>query len=129
MMSWATSRLPSPNAIAAANATAPSTIRNVGAVSSTAIPSCVTAAKTAYTMIAYRATLARMSLPVAPLTMLDKKLAKSAALLTLRSAAARPGAPGPSDSSPEEREEQGEDGTERQDCGQALLGDLRRYTG
>src|SRR5918995_5247931 len=65
-MSRATSRPPIPNAIAAANATAPSRIKKVFAVSCTATPSCVNAAKTAYTMIAYWAMFDRMSLPVAP---------------------------------------------------------------
>src|ERR687885_225705 len=70
MTSRATSRPPMPNAIAAANATAPSKIKNVGAVSSTAIPSCVNAANTAYTMMAYLAMLPRRADPVAPLTKL-----------------------------------------------------------
>jgi hypothetical protein len=60
-MSRATFRPPIPKASAATNATAPSTIKKVGAVSSTGIPSCVTAAKIAYMMIAYQAMLARMS--------------------------------------------------------------------
>src|SRR5829696_7355798 len=42
-MSRATPWAPNPNAIAAPSAIAPNTIRNVGAVSCTAIPSCVRA--------------------------------------------------------------------------------------
>jgi hypothetical protein len=80
MMSLATSLPPIPNAIATANAIAPSKIKNLGAVSSTAIPNCVIAANTAYTITAYLALEASISEPVAPLTTLaKKKLPKSAA--------------------------------------------------
>src|SRR5829696_3212143 len=73
--------------MAAANATAPSRIRNVGAMSSFAIPSCVSAAKAANTMMLYCATLPMRLLPVAPRTMPATKLASRVASTRIRIAA------------------------------------------
>ena len=61
--------------------------RNVGAISFSAIPICVRAAKTAKTMRPHCVTLPAMLLPVAPRTMPDTKLASSVARTRISTAA------------------------------------------
>lgn len=65
----------------------PSRIRNVGAISFSAIPICVSAAKTAKTMMPYGATLPAMLVSVAPRTMPATKLARSVARTRISTAA------------------------------------------
>jgi len=66
----------------------PSRIRNVvGAISFSAIPICVSAVKTAKTMMPYGATLPAMLVSVAPRTMPATKLARSVARTRISTAA------------------------------------------
>ena len=66
----------------------PSRIRNVvGAISLSAIPICVSAVKTAKTMMPYGATLPAMLVSVAPRTMPATKLARSVARTRISTAA------------------------------------------